>query len=103
MLVCASAVAIDATDAIEACYAVDVGDVLIQIITAVDGRRGQKVEATRFLAGGRLVVGGWQGPPMVDVWPPDDVTPGWWLPPLAQAPSVELLSDLAADPAMLPG
>jgi hypothetical protein len=82
---------------------VTVGDVTIQVVSAADDARGHRIEATRFLPGGRLIVGAWQGPPTTGLWSPEDGSRSWSLPPLADPPDAEFLAALAADPAMLPG
>ena len=75
----------------------------VRVVTRTDATRGRQIEATRFLAGGRLVVGTWQGPPddptrMLDF--EGRVT--WWRPPLdGQLLDVDTVAGLAADPAML--
>jgi hypothetical protein len=87
------------------CNIMIIDDVTVRVVTLTDQDRGQKFEATRFLAGGRLVVGAWQGSPgwyPPSLWAPDgQVT--WSRPPLA-APLLDAraVAGLAADPAMLP-
>lgn len=91
-----------ANEGADSCIVVTVNDVAVQVVSATDVERGRRVEATRFLVGGRLVVGAWQGPLMVDLWHIDDGSVSWWLPPLTELPADDLLAALAADPAMLP-
>ena len=90
------------------CTVHTIGGVAVRVVTVTDATRGQKIEATRFLAGGRLVVGSWQGPPgeraqyPASLWEPDGQFT-WWRPPLTE-PLLDItaVAALAADPAMLP-
>jgi hypothetical protein len=85
------------------CSVYDDDGVWIRVVTLTDPVRGQKLEATRFLAGGRLVVGSWQGPPADPMlrWTAEGHL-SWWRPPLAE-PLLDAatVAALAADPAML--
>jgi hypothetical protein len=68
----------------------------------------RKIEATRYLAGGRLIVGVWQATPADPAALPAELrTPSspvvWLRPPLTELPlDTAALAALAADPAMLP-
>lgn len=92
----------DGTPGLHSCGVVTVGDVTVRVVTATVEDRGQRIEATRFLPGGRLVVGAWQGPPAPDEWWAHSELAVWYRAPLLEPPATELLAGLAADPGMLP-
>ena len=80
-----------------------VAGVPIRVVTYVDPRRGRVVEATRFLDGGRLIVGASEGVSTdlrrylgPGVYQPDGPLPA---PPIGP----DRAAALAADPAMVPG
>jgi hypothetical protein len=85
------------------CETRDVGGVPIRVVSYVDPRRGRVVEATRFLRGGRLIVGASQG---VSTDLQRYLGPGVYQPdgPLADPPiGPDRAAALAADPAMVTG
>ncbi|HEY7222737.1 MAG TPA: hypothetical protein VH561_03865 [Micromonosporaceae bacterium] len=82
------------------CTAVAVGGVTLALTSGTG--LGAGVEATRFLLGGRLVVGASRFPPG-DEGEPGLGADAWIRPPLAAPPlDPAALAALAADPAMLP-
>jgi hypothetical protein len=79
------------------------GGAIVRVVTMTDGKRGKKVEATRFLTGGRLVVGAWQSPSidLASLTSAEHVV--WPHPPMDEPPlDPQAVAALAADPAMLP-
>lgn len=86
----------------ESCTTMTVDGVTVRLVVSTDPERGQRVEVTRFLAGGRLVVGAWQALAPVDAGEVGG-PPVWLLMPLADPIDPDVLVALATDPAMLPG
>lgn len=89
-------------EAMDGCSYLTVDGVQLNVFVAEDPLRGHLVAVTRFLPGGRLVVGAWQAPVAVDLWQTESREPVWYVKPLAEPPSAAFLAGLAADPEMLP-
>jgi hypothetical protein len=93
-----------------ACQIWSVDGVAVRLVVAVDPHRGQVIQATRFLDGGRLIVGAWQGTPLDPIeWAvmggtasqflaESGARTAWQRPPLDPVQ----VAEIAGDPAMVP-
>jgi hypothetical protein len=93
-----------ASEPSDGCRLTWVNEIPLQVVTSTEtGHPLLRIEVTRFLPGGRLVVGAWQGVVVPQAWTYDDAhAQSWLLQPLAEPVDIQILTALAADPAMLP-